>query len=156
MTVIASKSTSTSATSRMEKLSRDKYVLLAKVGHRKREALAYQEAEEFYSSIVTELLALSVAQTELLQDIADRADSPSLRRAVAADTSRLHRLTKRLLSFWPKNSDSQKRVSDLLESAGVAKLLTDTEDGYVTLSTGQILANVARAIGLTKEQYLRT
>ena len=53
-TTTDTKSSLNTPTYKMEKLVRDKFALLAMVGHRKRKALAYREAEEFYSTIVSE------------------------------------------------------------------------------------------------------
>lgn len=135
------------------KLVRDKFALLAQVGREKRAALALQDEATFYSSIVTDLL---VAQGELLERLqADAKIDPELVALASEHTSRFHRLTKQLLSFWPANSVSQERILTLLNSDGLAKVLDSTQDGYLTLSTDLILENVERAIEATKGKSLR-
>lgn len=132
---------------------RAKFALLAQVGRLKKEVSAYQEAEEVYSGIVTELLAVSTGLVLLLQDLDKRA--PVLKPASVHYTSRLHRLLKRLLNFCPQATDSQERLLNLLSSDGLGTMLDVTGDGYLSLSTGQILANVERAIEASREQTRR-
>lgn len=129
---------------------REYYALLAMVGRRKREALAYQEAEEHYYTIATELHANLTGLLSLLQPLAER--HAALRPLVAEHTSRLHSSTRSMLNFWSKNSTSQERVLNLLDSDGLKQMLGSTPDGFVCLSTDLILENVARAIGATKEE----
>lgn len=141
---------SSSETCVMKKLVRDKFALLARVGVRKREASAFQDEAEFYCGIVTGLLAASAEQLLLLQMVADETNVPRLKGAVADITSRQHRLIKQLLDFWPRNTESQTRTLNLLGCAGLVKMTERTDDGSVSLSTDQILKNVARAIAATK------
>jgi len=133
-----------------EKLVRDKFALLAMVGHRKRKALAYREAEEFYSTIVSEQHATLVELLVVLKSLAEVV--PALNEVVTKHTSVLHRLTRMMLNFWPKNLDSQATLLSLLGSKELRPLLAYTPDGYVSLSTDLILDNVERAIGATAEQ----
>ena len=126
------------------------FALLAMVGQRKREASAYQEAEEHYYTVATELHANLTGLLSLLQPLAER--HAALRPLVAEHTSRLHHSTRSMLNYWSKNSDSQERVLNLLDSDGLKQMLGSTPDGYVCLSTDLILENVARAIGATKEE----
>ena len=126
------------------------FALLAMVGQRKREASAYQEAEEHYYTVATELHANLTGLLSLLQPLAER--HAALRPLVAEHTSRLHSSTKSMLNFWSKNSSSQERVLSLLDCDGLKQMLASTPDGYVCLSTDLILENVARAIGATKEE----
>jgi hypothetical protein len=135
------------------RLVRDKFALLARVGVRKREALASQEEAEFYYSIVTELLALSGDLLEFLQKAETKA--PSLRGYVTENTSRYHALIKRLLNHWPSSTASRNRALNLLDSDGLARVLAPTPDGYVSLSSDLILENVARAIEAIKVQSLK-
>jgi hypothetical protein len=136
-----------------KRLVRDKFALLAMVGRRKREALASQEEAEFYYSIVTELLALSGDVLEFLQRAETKA--PSLKGYVAENTSRYHDLIQRLLQFWPTSSASKERALNLLDSDGLERVLASTPDGYVSLSTDLILANVERAIEAIRVQSLK-
>ena len=142
------KSKSITATSQKEVRGRAYYAILAMVGQRKREALAYQEAEEHYYTVATELHANLAGLLSLLQPLAER--HAALRPLVADHTSRLHHSTKSMLNFWSKNSSSQERVLNLRDSDGLKQMLGSTPDGYVCLSTDLILENVARAIGATK------
>ena len=137
-----------------EKLVRDKYALLARVGQRKREASAFQDEAVFYFTIVTELLALSAGLLEGLQEAEET--NAQVKSRLLEHTSHYHRLIRSLLSFWPKNSESQVRILSLLDCDGLEKALACTPDGYVSLSTDQILENVARAIEVIKEENLRT
>lgn len=132
----------------MVRLKREKFVLLAKVGQRKREASAYREEAEFYCGNATELLALSVDLIRALQLL--EKELPQLRAGTVEATSRLHQSIKQLLRFWPQNSDSQERLVNLLNSDGLATMVGVTADGYVSLSSTQVVENVARVIALTK------
>lgn len=149
MTRTATKLSLSTVVSQRDALKRDKFALLAKVGHRKKEASAYQDEAEFYCGIATELLALSVDLVEFLQRAEKRA--PAVTPLSADATSRLHRSIKRLLRSWPPRSDSQERLLSLLKSDGLATMIATTEEGYVTLSSDQIVGNVARIIAATKE-----
>lgn len=150
MTSIATRSNSTTRDSRMERLVRDKFALLARVGHQKRKALASLEEMEFYYGIATELLALLVEAVELLQ-VVEKAE-PALSKHVGTITSRQHHLIRKILRYWPPGTESQERILNLLDLDGLEKVLGTTPDGYVTLSGGLILENVARIIGATREQ----
>lgn len=131
-----------------ERLLRDKFALLARVGHNKRKASAYQDEAEFYFTAATESLAILGELLDFLQK-AEQKD-PRLAPFVAKHTSRQHHLIKSLLRYWPKNSDSQERLLTLLDSDGLAATLDTTADGYSFLSTDLILENVARCIAATK------
>jgi hypothetical protein len=130
-----------------EKLVRDKFALLAKVGVQKRRASQCHRETEYYCGIATEALAV-------LRDAVDTLQSPDPihLKSVAKITSRQHHLTRRLLGFWPQNLESQNLHSDLLTSPGLETTLGETEDGYLTLSSGPILKNVERIIAATKEE----
>ena len=146
-------SRSTSDTSPMARLKRDKFALLAKVGHLGREVSALHDEADHYSSIVTELLAASL---ELLawveeEEIQRNQPDPSL----VIPVSRITNSIQRLLNFWPKNTTSQDRVLEMLESDGVEMGTTTSEEGYVYLSSDLILRNVERAIGATKALFLK-
>lgn len=143
-------SSSSTKDSEKVKLKREKYAHLARVGHQKRRALAFQDAEEFYFTIATEQVALLREQLEEALELEKQMKAPS--PAVAKATSRLTHLTRRLLHFWPRNSESQQRISLLLDSAGLATMMAVTDEGYLTLSSDQILGNVERIIALTKER----
>lgn len=147
------KSSKSSPTLKKESLVRDKFALLAMVGRRKREALAYHEAEEFYSTIVSEQHANLAALLSSLRPLAER--SPALAELLSFHTSRLHHSTKKLLSYWPKNTASQETLWNLLASEELSQTLATTPDGYVSLSTDQILDNVVLAIGATQEELQR-
>lgn len=134
-----------------ERLIREKFALLAKVGQRKREALAYQEAEEFYFTTATEALALSGELLVVLHEAVGEW-SPEWQALVADQTSRYHLLLRNLLSFWPKNSDSQDRLLNLLNSDGLERFLETTPEGYISLSSDQIIENVERIIEATRAE----
>lgn len=133
-----------------ERLLRDKFALLAKVGHNKRKASAYQDEAEFYFTTATESLAILGELLDFLQSL-EKKDS-RLAPFVAKHTSKQHHLIRTLLSYWPKNSDSQERLLTLLDSDGLVTMLDTTPDGYSTLSTDLILENVARCIAATSEE----
>ena len=153
MTSKGTKSNKNSWDLERKRLVRDKFALLAKVGVRKREALASQEEAEFYSTIVTELLALSGDLLEFLQRAEQKA--PSLRGYVAENTSRYHDLIQRLLSYYPQSLASRERALNLLDSDGLERVLATTPDGYVSLSSDLILENVERAIEAIRVQSLK-
>lgn len=135
-------------TSEKERLLRDKFALLARVGHNKRKASAYQDEAEYYFTIATEALAVLGELLGYLQK-AEKLE-PSLAPFVARHTSKQHHLVKSLLTFWPQNTDSQERVLSLLDSDGLAEMLESTPEGYVYLSTDLILENVARCIDASR------
>lgn len=139
----------------MAKVVRDKFALLAKVGRQKREASQLRDEVTFYSSSVTELAAVSVEQLAVLQDLADRVDSPQLKAAVADITSRHLIWMRKLLKHWPKDLECQQKLLGLLESGGPQRLMASTPEGYATLSTGLILSNVERIIEATRERRQR-
>lgn len=147
MTALATRSSPTTATSEKESLKRAKFALLAMVGRHKRQASRFQEETEFYCGIVTELLALSVVQNQLVQEIADRA--PRLKGLSSEHTSQLHNLVRKIHDFWPSDGESQQRLLELLASPGLEMVQGTTPDGYLSLSTDLILANVERAIAAT-------
>lgn len=136
-------------TSEMDKLLRDKFVLLAKVGQRKREASRFQDEAEFWFGIVTELLALLGEAMEKL-----RLEHPSAEgdEAVATLTSKQLSLVRQLLSFSPPASESQERVLRLLDSDGLGMMTAVTGGVYVIPSSRLILESVERIIAATKEQ----
>ena len=136
--------------SQKKRLIREKFALLAKVGHAKRKASAYQEAEEFYSSIATEALAVSTELLLYLQEYTGQG-SPEFDRFVASYTSRQHNLVRSITSFWPKNSDSQERALAMLDSDGLLPMIEHSDEGYVSLSMDQILSNVELAIAASTE-----
>lgn len=140
----------TTPLSEMEKQKRARFALLAMVGRLKKEASAYREAEEVYSGIATDLLVDFVGLTLLLQRLDQRL--PALKPASAYYTSRLHRSLKQLLRFSPQATDSQERLLNLLSSDGLETMLDVSEEGWLSLSTDQILGNVVRAIEASKEQ----
>lgn len=144
-----------SRVSEKRKLVRDKFALLAMVGRVKKEVSQLQDEADFYSTIATDLVALSEDQLELLQQIEKQADSDQMTDLVIDLTSQFHHLIRRLLSFYPQRTKSQERYSRMLGSDGLARVLADTPDGYVSLSTDQILENVERVIDLTKRELAR-
>lgn len=154
MTSTATTSSLATAISEMEKHKRARFALLAKVGQRKREASAYRDEAEFYCGSVTELAALSAELVELLQRLEKRA--PGLSPFTVEYTSRLHHSIRRLLRFWPQNSDSQERLANLLNSDGLETMLGVTAEGFLSLSSTQVVENVERVIALTKERSPRT
>lgn len=145
----SSQSPPTTQASEMVKLRRDKFALLAKVGQRKREASQFQDEAEYYFGIVTALLAVSgEAMAELRL-----TNPPENGNEKVADLSSRHiQLTRQLLSYWPKNLESQERVLRLLNSDGLAMTTTTTDDGYVIPSSDLILESVARAIAATSKE----
>lgn len=143
-------SSSNTPPSEKEKLKRDKFALLAKVGVQKRRASRFLAETDFYSGTATELLALSGDLLEVLQSLEEA--HPEIKPDLTDLTSQYHRLIKRLLGFWGPDIESQERFSKLLDSDGLAKVLADTPDGYVSLSTDRILRNVERAIEVTKRE----
>lgn len=126
------------------------FAQLARVGHNKRKALAYQEEAEFYFTIATEALAGFEVLLECLKKVEQM--EPSLTPFVAKHTSKQHQLIKSLLNFWPKNTDSQERVLSLLDSDGLAATLEFTPEGFASLSMDRILENVERCIEATKQE----
>jgi len=149
MTSTATNSCSITPISKTEKLKSDKFALLAMVGRRKKEVSQLQEETDVYFITVTELLAASVEQLTFLQ--ASEATNPHIAPLVLRATSRVHRSIKRLLNYYPKNSASEKRLLDLLTSGGLETMIGVTAEGYLSLSTDQILRNVERCIEVTKE-----
>jgi hypothetical protein len=131
-------------------LVRDKFALLAKVGVQKRRASRFQDETEFYYTTATELLAISGDLLDLLQRL--EPEHPELKGLLSDHTSRYHRSIRRLLGFWGKDIESQERSLKLLDSDGLARVLADTPDGYVSLSSDLILRNVERAIEATCQQ----
>lgn len=142
------------ATYPTEKLRRDKFALLAKVGHLKRVASRSAEETEFYYTTATEALALLAEALRQLASIEREAGSRN--PGLVDITSRHHHLIRRLSSYWPQNSESQQRILNLLESDGLATVMGVTSDGYASLSSDLILENVARAIEVMKERNQRT
>jgi hypothetical protein len=141
-------SPSTLVDSAMVKQKREKFALLARVGHQKREVCRLHEEADFYSSIVTELLALSTESLTLL--VAEEEKHPELKLPILTLVSRQTNLLKRLLNYWPRDSQSQERVCALLESDGLETMTDVSDEGYVSPSMDLILRNVARAIEVTK------
>ncbi len=134
------------------KLVRDKFALLAMVGRVKKEVSPLHEEADFYSSFVTEQVALSADLLDLLQEIEQQVNSPETSEIVADLTSQYHRSIRQLLNFWPPHTESQERYLSLLASDGLEKVLATTPDGYVSLSTDRILKNVERVIEATKKE----
>lgn len=132
-----------------DKLKRDKFALLAMVGHRKREASRYQEEAEFWSGCVIETLAV-------LRDAMDklRKEHPTEEgdKEMIKLMSRHSRLIRQLTSYFPPDTTSQLRLSALLESVGLERVTASTEEGYVFLSSDLILENVERIIEATKAE----
>jgi hypothetical protein len=136
------------AISEMEKQKRARFALLARVGHQKREVCQLHEEADFYSSIATELLALS---TELLTSLeAVEEEHPLVKSDLVIQVSRHTSLLKRFLSYWPQNITSEQRYLELLDSDGVAISTDVSDDVYVSPSMDRMLRNVARAIEVTK------
>ena len=105
--------TSSMSNSRMEhypkeKLYREKFALLARVGVNKRKASAYQEAEEFYCSLAIEQAAELKELLDLVRTLSK--EKPELLPVVGEFMSRQQALVRKLFRFWPKNTDSQSRV----------------------------------------------
>ena len=109
---------------------------------------AYQESETVFAGIATDLLALSVELVTFLQHMEVRA--PAVKPVTLRATSRVHRSLRQLLNFWPQRTDSQERLLTLLASAGLERMVDITPSGLPSLSTDQILSNVARAIEVSK------
>jgi hypothetical protein len=57
------------------------------------------------------------------------------------------------LGYWPEDSESQNRLLKLLDCDGLATVTELTSEGFVILSSDQILESVARVIAATKEQH---
>ena len=142
------KSSSTTVVSEKAKLPPAYYAQIAKVGHLKRKASTYLEETDFYSGIATELLALLAEAVELLQVEAEKQGS--LKKSVSNITSRQHHLVWKLLGFWPNDTESQERISTLLDSPGLEKVLGSTPDGYTCLSSDLTLENVERIFAATR------
>lgn len=137
--------------SEKSKLKRDKFVLLAKVGHAKRKASQYQDEAVFYFGIATELLAITTELAAIATGKQVKLDTKErLRRSEL--TSRFHRLTKQLLNYWPPSLESQEMYLDWLNSDGAGTLLATTGDGFVSLSSDLILKNVESIFAATKER----
>lgn len=140
----------------MKKLKRDKFALLAKVGHRKREVSLLQDEADFYCGSAIGLHALLADQQQLLEMLAEATGNPHLKGRVADFISRHNQLIRPLLNFWPSGSESQQRLLSLLGSDGLAKVMESTREGYVSLSTTQVLRNVELAIEATKDSSRKT
>jgi hypothetical protein len=137
------------AISEMEKQKRARFALLARVGHQKKEVCQLHEEADFYSSIVTELLALS---TELLTSLEAVEDQhPALKFDLVTQVSKHTSLLKHLLSFWPQNITSEQRFLELLDSDGVVMATDISDDVYVSPSMDRMVKNVERAIEVTKQ-----
>lgn len=132
----------------MEKQKRARFALLAMVGVRKREASQLREEMLLYYTTATELAALSVELLAFLQRA--EATAPQISPLVAESTFTAHRSIKRLLNFSAQNSESQQRLVTLLNSDGLETMMGVTGDGYLSLSSDQIIGNVARVIEVTK------
>lgn len=143
----------TSDTSKMVKLKRDKFALLAKVGHLGREVSALHDEADHYSSIATELLAVSSELLTLLEE--QEEENQKTNPYLVIPASRLTSLTQKLLNYWPKGSKSQDRVYEMLDSDGVVTVTDTSEEGFVYPSMDLILKNVGRAIGASREQSPR-
>lgn len=133
--------------SERDSLKSAKFALLAKVGQRKREALALHAEADSYSSTVTELVALSTGLLHLLEQVEPqvRGISPALVTLSSRHTHLMHHI----LDSLPRSSMSRDRVLRMLNSDGLETAMDITDDGYVSPSSDQILRNVARAIGIT-------
>lgn len=140
----------TSVGSEMEKQKRARFVLLAKVGHLKREASQLHEEADFYSTIATELLALSMEQLTLLESLEEK--HPEIKAELVNLTSKHTHFVRQLLDFWPQNTVSRSRFYALLDSAGVEMATDVSPEGYVSPSMDLILKNVVRAIEATKKE----
>ena len=146
----ATQSNSTTQTSEKARQKQANSARLAKVATLKKKASAYREERDFYYGIVTELLAPLGEAVEFLQ--AAEKDAPALKALVARITSQQHHSVKQLLRYWPQNTESQSKISALLDADGLGNLLEDTADGYVSLSSDLILENAARIIEATKKE----
>lgn len=144
----ATVSSSTTDTSQMAKLKRDKFALLAKVGHLGREVSALHEEADHYSSIATVLLAASMELLTLLEEQEVMEESPNER--LVTPVSRIMNSIQKLLHFWPKGSMSQDRVYSMLDSDGLGMATVSSEDGFVYPSMDLILRNVERSIEASK------
>ena len=142
---------SDSLISQLGEQKRARFALLAKVGHQKKEVSQLHEEADFYSTIATELLALSTEQLHLLEKM-ELLLNKEAQVSLVEISSRHTKLTKRLLSFWPRSTASQSRIFEVLDSVGVAMATDTSEEGYVSPSMDQILNNVARAIEVTKKE----
>ena len=146
-------SSSITQTSVMENQDQDRDVLLATVDSLKKIVSAYRASELHYVGAATDLLALSVELVTLLQAMEQRA--PKLQPVVFKATYRLHRSLRQLLSFWPQRTISQERLLTTLGSDGLETMLDISPEGFPSLSTDQILGNVARAIAVSRERSLK-
>lgn len=152
MTRRAIASSSTTHISEKDKLKRESFARLAMVGRAKKEASRYRDEAEFFSLIAIEALAIL---EELRKAVASTAASPEQMLAAVDAESAQRALTMRLLDSWPQNSESQSRFSKVLTSGGLVRVMTITDDGYLSLSMDPILENVATVIEAIKEQSLR-
>lgn len=141
---------SNSPSSEIKRLRSRLFALLARVGHQKRKALAYQEEAEHYYSIATEALAGLAELLEFMEILGE--SNPRVKELLSDHVSRQHQLVREMLGFWPRNTDSQERALSLLDSDGLVNLLEDTGEGYWSLSSDQILRNVERSIEASMEQ----
>ena len=128
----------------MRKLVSQKFALLAKVGAAKRKASGFQAEAEFYCTSVTEALAVLEDALIFMNDVAEAV--PKLRPLVNDYESRQRSLIRGMLNYWPKDTESQLRLSTLLESDGVASHLDTTPEGYISLSCDQILKSLGQII----------
>jgi hypothetical protein len=87
MTANAMISSSDSLTSQLAEQKRARFALLAKVGHLKKGASQLHEEADFYSTIVTELLALSTEQLQLLEQLEQETPRKELKEKLVVITS---------------------------------------------------------------------
>lgn len=139
----------TTAISEMKKQKRARFALLAMVGHRKKEASRLQDEADFYSTTATEALAALEDAATLLAELGQQGSPEAMKGAVDLTSVRF-RLARQLLNFWPTGTTSEDRLWKVLGSDGLATILEDTPEGYLSLSSTQWVNNVARAIEATK------
>lgn len=134
----------TTLDSQTKKLVSQKFALLARVGVEKRKALGFQEEAEFYFTTAIEALVILEDVLVFLNRAAVRA--PSLQPLVNEYESRQRDLIRQLLNYWPKDTESQSRLLNLLDSDGVASHLGYTPEGFVSLSSDQIIESLEQIL----------
>lgn len=152
MSQLKTQSSSTTPTSGMGNHKRGYFALLAKVGALKRKLSLYLGEMEHYSTTAIELLVLSSELLRLLEEQDLRGLS---KRKLLRLSSKHTRLTRCITHYYTPSTESQERLSTLLNYDGLEMAMDTSEEGYVSPSMDQILRNMGRALEVTREERPR-
>lgn len=136
------------------RLKRDKFALLAKVGHAKRAHSVLQAETELYCTTATELLAISMELLALLESEEESKGEMNLNAVIPV--SRLYRCVQKISNFCVTDTASEQRMLRLLESDGAVMAMDTCNEGYASPSMDLMLKNVARAIVASKGSSPKT